>query len=59
MSTAEAKPNKWRKRLWRLALTSTLLGTFFAVGVMFTAYVAVRWNRFGERPSYNKRLVLW
>jgi hypothetical protein len=42
MSTAEAKPNKWRKRLWRLALTSTLLGTFFAVGVMFTAYIAVR-----------------
>jgi signal transduction histidine kinase len=42
MSSAVAEPNKWRKRLWRLIITSTLMGTSFAIGVVITAYIAMR-----------------
>lgn len=31
---------RWRKRLWRLAITSVLMGVSFVVGVAITAYIA-------------------
>ena len=42
MSTAKEAPDKWRKRLWRLTITSMLMGVSFAVGVTITAFIAVR-----------------
>jgi hypothetical protein len=41
MSPATATPNRWRKRLWRLTIISTLMGMSFIVGVAITAYIAV------------------
>lgn len=40
MSTAREAPGKWRRRLLRLSITSTLLGISFAVGVAITALFA-------------------
>jgi hypothetical protein len=42
MSAAVVEPNKWRKRLWRLTITSTLMGISFAIGVAITAFIAFR-----------------
>ncbi len=42
MSAAALEPNKWRKRLWRLTITSTLMGISFAIGVAITAFIAFR-----------------
>jgi hypothetical protein len=42
MSNAAADHNKWRRRLWRLTITSTLMGLSFAVGVAITAFFAFR-----------------
>lgn len=42
MSTAVVEPNKWRKRLWRLTITSTLMGVSFGIGVAITAFIALR-----------------
>ncbi len=42
MTTAREAPGKWRTRLLRLSITSTLMGISFAVGVAITAFIAVR-----------------
>lgn len=42
MSAATESPNKWRKRLLRFTITSTLMGVSFAVGVAITLIIAVR-----------------
>ena len=42
MSTVKEAPGKWRTRLLRLSITSTLMGISFAVGVAITAFIAVR-----------------
>jgi hypothetical protein len=42
MSSAVANPNKWRKRIWRFTITSTLIGISFATGVAITAFIAFR-----------------
>jgi len=41
MSTVTETPQKWRKRLLRFAIVSTLMGLSFAAGVAVTAAVAV------------------
>jgi hypothetical protein len=40
MSDAVVEPNKWRMRLWRLTITSLLMGISFAIGVAITAFIA-------------------
>lgn len=42
MSTAAVEPNKWRKRIWRLTISGTLMGISFAIGVAITAFIAFR-----------------
>ena len=42
MSTAVARPNKWRKRIWRFTIIGTLMGISFAIGVAITAFIAFR-----------------
>jgi hypothetical protein len=42
MSVAVVESSKWRKRLWRLTITSTLMGISFAIGVAITAFIAFR-----------------
>ena len=42
MSTAIVQQNKWRKRIWRFAITGTLMGVSFVVGAAITAYLAFR-----------------
>lgn len=42
MSTAVVQQNKWRKRIWRLTITGTLMGVSFVVGAAITAYLAFR-----------------
>lgn len=42
MSTAIESPRKWRKRLLRFCITSSLMGISFALGVAITLFIAVR-----------------
>lgn len=42
MSTAREAGGKWRRRLLRLGITSTLMGISFAVGVAITVFIAIR-----------------
>lgn len=42
MSTAVVEPNKWRKRLWRFSIISTLMGIFFAIGAAIMGLIAIR-----------------
>lgn len=40
MLTDITRARRWRKRLWRIAITSTLMGVSFVVGAGITAYIA-------------------
>jgi hypothetical protein len=40
MTSDAALAERWRKRLWRIAITSALMGVSFVVGVAITAYIA-------------------
>jgi hypothetical protein len=40
MTSDAALAKRWRKRLWRIAITSALMGVSFVVGVAITAYIA-------------------
>ena len=42
MSAVAESPKKWRKRLLRFTVTSSLMGVSFAVGVAITFFMAVR-----------------
>lgn len=42
MSNPVVKPNPWRRRVWRIAVTGVLMGTSFAAGVVITGYIAAR-----------------
>lgn len=42
MSSVIEAPKKWRKRLLRLTITTTLMGVSFAIGVAFTVFIAAR-----------------
>lgn len=42
MSTAVVKPSKWRNRVWRLTIASTLKGILVAIGAAIMGYIAIR-----------------
>lgn len=42
MSAVVESPKKWRKRLLRFTVTSSLMGVSFGVGVAITLFIAVR-----------------
>lgn len=42
VSNPVVKPNPWRRRVWRIAVTGVLMGTSFAAGVLLTGYIAAR-----------------
>lgn len=42
MLTIIAAPGKWRKFLWRFAITGTLMGISLAAGVVITAVMALQ-----------------
>jgi hypothetical protein len=42
MSTAVVEPNKWRKRVWRFTIASTLMGILLAIGAAIMGFIAIR-----------------
>jgi hypothetical protein len=42
VSTDVVEPSKWRKRIWRLTIISTLIGILFAVGAAIVGFLAIR-----------------
>lgn len=42
MSTVVLEPKKWRKRVWRLTIISTLFGILLAIGAAIMGFIAIR-----------------